>query len=76
MSHERRLGRNLDSERIRKLKKQLKDVQEEECANCGGNTKPMFLTPKFGILCCDCWCKMMGDFIEKHPIGGLHDGFL
>ena len=25
-------------------------------------------TPKYGVLCLECWAKKMGDFVEKHPI--------
>jgi hypothetical protein len=25
-------------------------------------------TPKYGVLCLECWAKKMGDFVEKHPV--------
>jgi metal-responsive CopG/Arc/MetJ family transcriptional regulator len=25
-------------------------------------------TPKYGVLCLECWAEKMGDFVEKHPI--------
>lgn len=61
---------------LKKLRERAAEIEKhkgEKCAKCGGTTKPMFLTPKFGLLCRDCWCKEMGDFIEKHPIGGFYD---
>jgi len=25
-------------------------------------------TPKYGVLCLDCWAEKMGEYVEKHPI--------
>ena len=44
-----------------------------KCADCGTEiSEELNQTPyetDFGILCQKCFCKRLGDEIEKHPIG-------
>jgi len=58
-------------ERVKKLRKEL--PAPEKCSKCGKtivsespDAKPFTIKGK--PVCKDCWCKEMGDEIEKHPI--------
>lgn len=58
-------------ERVRKLRKKL--PLPEKCSKCGKeivlespDAKPF--TIKGEPVCKDCWCKEMGEEMEKHPI--------
>ena len=46
-------------------------VVQVVCSSCkrklgGGDVRVE--TPKYGVLCLDCWAEKMGDFVENHPI--------
>lgn len=41
------------------------------CSSCRrklGEGDVRIETPKYGVLCLDCWAEKMGGFVENHPI--------
>jgi len=55
------------------IKKKLSQYRFEEVAycQCGRELGPNDVkidTPKYGVLCLDCWSKKAGEIIEKHPV--------
>jgi len=65
------LIRKKTQERVRKLRKKL--PSPKKCSKCGKeivlespDAKPF--TIKGEPVCKDCWCKEMGEEMEKHPI--------
>ena len=78
-------GEELVKKRIEKLRKDFlektKDLEGLVCPNPEKNPNCLgrfwegnrgIYTPKYGRICEDCWCKIVGDYIETHPIGGPH----
>ena len=48
-------------------------VVQTRCSSCKkklGESDVRIETPKYGVLCLECWAKKMGDFVEKRPISG------
>jgi metal-responsive CopG/Arc/MetJ family transcriptional regulator len=46
-------------------------VVQTACSLCKkklGEDDVRIETPKYGVLCLDCWAEKMGDFVEKHLI--------
>ena len=46
-------------------------VVQTRCSLCKkrlGKRDVRIETPKYGVLCLECWAEKMGDFVEKHPI--------
>jgi hypothetical protein len=46
-------------------------VVQVACSSCKrklGEDDVRIETPKYGVLCLDCWAEKMGDFVEKNPI--------
>ena len=55
------------------IKKKLSQYRFEEvaCCQCGrelGSNDVKIDTPKYGVLCVDCWAEKVGEFVEEHPI--------
>lgn len=57
---------------VRRNRSQMQTaVVQAVCSSCKrklGEGDVRVETPKYGVLCLDCWAKKMGDFVEKHPI--------
>lgn len=51
---------------------QLKDANT--CEKCNEQFDPNDIkidTPKYGVICKQCWSSDMGPFVEKHPISSI-----
>jgi len=49
----------------------LKIYEATMCNGCGKTLAEKDVkinTPKYGLLCADCWAKKTGKFVEKHPV--------
>jgi hypothetical protein len=57
---------------VRKSRAQTQTaVVQVACSSCKknlGEGDVRIETPKYGVLCLDCWAGKMGDYVEKHPI--------
>jgi len=56
------------------IKKKLSEYRLVEVVYCSlcdsplGPNQVKVDTPKYGVLCLDCWSKKIGEFVEEHPI--------
>ncbi len=56
------------------IKKRLSEyrlVEANRCNLCDNELGPNQVkidTPKYGVVCLDCWSEKVGEFVEKHPI--------
>lgn len=56
---------------IRKKLSEQRQIEIVLCKQCGTEIGPeqvKIATPNNGTLCVDCWSKLVGEFVEKHPI--------
>jgi len=56
------------------IKRRLSEYRLVEVTNCSlcrselGPNQVKIDTPKYGILCLDCWSRKVGEFVEEHPV--------